>query len=177
MQIMYALTFIIMIFTSMVSLAHRDSAELESKSDAVAWQMTAWHRAAVDMCKATTCTTGILSPFNYLSEPLRNGKAFTNGAFVAVYNAPNRTLLTFMSGKYQRADLSYGSVAAALSETLDDPSNEIGTFNGSVIVPFRPLWQIYIPGRADSPATPTPLSGSFAGNTVPIGSPVMLSYL
>jgi hypothetical protein len=177
MQIMFALTFILMLVASMTSLATRTNENLASTSDSVAWQMTAWHRAAVDLCARTTCPGGMVDPFEYLNEGLKNGQAFRNGSFISVHEPTTRQVVTFLSGSYQRSGLGYASISGALSQTLTGPSNDIGTYDGSVIVPFRPFWMVHSPNDPDTTPHPIALSSPFAGRTIPVGSPVILSRL
>lgn len=177
MQLMFVLTFMIMLATSMVSVSKRSSEDLASKADGVARQMEAWHRAAREMCLHAGCGGGLVAPYSFLPQDLRNGQAFQNGSYVTLYDSTNKLVLTFLSGNYQRAGLGYGPIAAALGETLDGPTNEIGTFNGSVIMPLRPLWRIHAPGEPAPPQSPIALNSPFAGHTIPVGTPVILSRI
>jgi hypothetical protein len=129
------------------------------------------------MCANTVCATGDVAPYDYLNEGLRNGQAFRNGSFITVHDPSTKTLLTFLSGTYQRAGLGYASIAGALSRTLLGPSNEIGTFNGNIIVPFRPYWLIHSPGDPETTPHPIIIGSSFGGRTIPIGTPVIMSKL
>jgi len=174
---MFAVMFIVMLVATMTFTAKDTNDDIDSKSNAVAWQMSAWHRAAVDKCIYSMCVSGVISPYSNLNEALRGGQAFTNGSFITVHDPSTKTLLTYLAGNYQRAGITSASVSGALSKTLLGPSNEVGVFDGSIIVPFRPYWLVYSPNDPVSVPHPIPLNNPFAGQTIPKGVPVIMSRL
>lgn len=180
MQMMFAVMFLIMIVVTMTYGSKTTNDDIASKSSAVAWQMAAWHNAAVDLCvyNPSSCLGGVLSPRSALNQAFQNGQAFNSGSYVSVYDPVSNRVLTYLAGHYQRAGITSASVASAMTDTFLSPSNEVGVFDGSKIQPFRPYWLVHSPN--DDPniiAAPIPLNSSFGGQTIPKDVPVILARI
>jgi|HigsolmetaAR204D_1030405.scaffolds.fasta_scaffold23090_2 hypothetical protein len=179
MYMLYALLFILALTVSIGSPAKREAERVHGESEAVALQLAAWHRAALDKCLKEGCGNGRVAPTDVMRYLPQHIAARINSQwFVAYHDASGRYVASYLSGTFQsqqNAWRSLGSVAAALWKSgMDGHTNAAGTWNGTSIEPMR---SYVAPGLGGTlPGINLP-AGAFPGFPIPTGSPVIATRL
>jgi len=175
MQIMYVVSFLLMLFVLILTQARDDAAVVENDSTAVAASMILWHTEATHECNDHACAGGVVDVYSRLPPMVKAGPAFasspTSPKFITRYDNVNNTLVTYMATSASRASVSFGTVNGAMAEIAKQrgDTSQVGRWDsssGRVYFGFKNVagnrWQT--------------LPNPFMGGIIPDGSPVMLSH-
>lgn len=174
MQIMYVVSFLLMLFVLLLTQARDDAALVENDSTAIAQAMVLWHSVATKECADTPCPGGIVDVFNNLPPAVKAGPAFASSPtaprFISRYDNVNGTLVTYMpAASAVRSSVSFGTVNGALAEMAAKrgETSHLGHWDSAT---GKVIFGILNSGAERSKSLPSP----FMGGIIPDGSPVML---
>jgi hypothetical protein len=169
MQIVFLMALGLLIITIATAGTTRQQGEDFGAASAAAAQMAVYHTAAAQMCQEVTCSSGLVDPSAYVNDQIRNGPLFGKRYFQTNYDAPTKTVVTYMKSGYAlRGSVNFGTVLTALRDMEGGHSTNFGEWDKSAgrVVPS------YISGYAVTYKPPVGIS-----SVIPDRSPVMVGRI
>jgi hypothetical protein len=169
MQIVFLMALGLLIITIATTGTTRHQGDNFGAASAAAAQMAVYHSAAVEMCQTVSCVSGLVDPTSYVNEMIRNAPLFDKRYFQTNYDAPTRTVVTYMKSGYAlRGSVNFGTVLTALRDMEGGHSTNFGEWDKSAgrVVPS------YISGYAVTYRPPTGIA-----SVIPDRSPVMVGRI
>lgn len=172
MQIMFLMAFALLIITIAGIGTNRidRSSTLEPRTAAA--HMAVYHNAAVNLCRETSCSSGIISSSSVktrVTHSIADGPIFANQFFISNYDAPSKTVVTYMKpGFALRGNVNYATVNVGLRDLEGADSSSFGRWDGSAkrIIPS------YVYGYAVNYKVPSAIASVLFD-----GTPVIINRL
>jgi len=146
MQIIFLVALGLLIISVATVGINRNDDSYQRESAAAAAHMSVYHTAAVTMCKTVACGTGVVNPTAYMNNLIRTGPLFSRGYFQTNYDAPSKTLVTYMKAGYAlRGSVNFGTVNAALRDLQGEHSTSFGKWDraaGRVVPSYMSGWAV-----------------------------------
>lgn len=172
MQIIYLFALALLILTLASVGTHKIQDSSANEAQAAAAHMSVYHAAAVSRCLKVACASGIVSSAGIkdeLNELIASGPMFSRGYFQTNYDAPTKTVVTYMkSGFAIRGTVNFGTVTAALRGLQDEQTTHVGKWDAQA----RRVVPNYLGGYAVSYTVPTGIAA-----VIPDGAPVIVNRL
>jgi hypothetical protein len=167
---LFALAMLILVLAGVGSNKIHDTTANEAQ--AAAAHMSVYHTAAVTHCLKVACASGLISSVaieDSLNDQIASGPLFAKGYFATNYDAPTKTVVTYMKAGFAlRGSVNFGTVTAALRDLQDDQTTHVGKWDASA----RRVVPNYLSGYAVTYTVPTGISA-----VLPDGAPVIVNRL
>lgn len=167
MQIIFFAAFGMLLITiAMFGSVEPDVSE-QMPARAAAAHMSVYHAAAVTKCREEVCASGIVDPEDYVNDAIAEGPLYARGYFRSNYDAPTKTLVTYMrQGFALRGAVNFATVNAALKELQTEDTTSFGAWDkdDERVIPS------YLYGYAVNYEAPPGIAA-----VLPDGAPVIIS--
>lgn len=172
MQLLYMLSMMLVILGFSFLGVYRHPDPVINQSEALVLQMSVWHKAAIRVCVATTCASGVVDPKTRLPEAVKQGDAVSSAKFKTRYDATAKLLITYLDESALKVSgPTYGTVAAAIANQFaGEETSGVGQFDNSTNT-IRPN---YIPGYSPKALITVPASIS---GSIPDDAPVIATRM
>lgn len=132
MQIIFMMALGLLVITVATIGFNRNEDLGQRESMAAAAHMSVYHAATVEMCQKVVCATGVVNPGSYINDLIRSGPLYSKGYFQSNYDAPSKTVVTYMKAGFAiRGTVNFGTVNAALKDIQKDDTTSFGAWDRS----------------------------------------------
>ncbi len=166
MQFLFIIAAFLLTFGLLISGLIREEPPLNNESQAIILDMASWHKAAVQVCVTSACSTGVIDATSELPAMLASNSARLQAMFETMYDGSSKNIVTFLRpGALNKFDgPTFQTVNAQIRSTVQNQTSSLGVFDQatSKIVPT------YFDRLGYEKTVPSSISGSIANGSVVI---------